>query len=86
MFLTENYASALGQTGALMFWATCVLGAYASNAFAKALLPKAPIYVIIDEIYNQWYKQKLPDRPNLPDDYVLKVHKALQGHPERPQL
>ena len=49
--LAETYASALDQTGAKMFWASCavnnyiVLGADASNAFAEAPPPKAPLYV-----------------------------------------
>ena len=90
--LAQTYASALDQTGAKMFWATCavnnyiVLGADASNAFAEAPPPKAPLYVRIDENYKRWYKQKFPDKPNLPDDYVLRVRKALQGHPESPRL
>ena len=90
--LADTYASALDQTGAKMFWATSainnyiVLGADASNAFAEAPPPKAPLYVRIDDNYKRWYKNKYPDRPNLPDDYVLRVRKALQGHPESPRL
>ena len=90
--LAETYASALEQTGGRCFWAASainnyiILGADASNAFAEAPPPKAPLYVRIDENYKRWYTQKFPDKPPLPDDYVLRVRKALQGHPESPRL
>ena len=90
--LAETYASALEQTGARCFWAAAainnyiVLGADASNAFAEAPPPKAPLYVRIDDNYKRWYKHKFPESKPLPDDYVLRVKKALQGHPESPRL
>ena len=90
--LAETYASALDQTGSKMFWATAainnyvVLGADASNAFAKALPPKAPLYVRIDENYRRWFKARYPDKPAPPEDHVLRVRKALQGHLESPRL
>jgi dUTPase len=90
--LAETYASALDQTGAKIFWSAVaiynyiVIGADASNAFAEAPPPKAPLYVRVDENYRRWYKNKYPDRQNLPHDYVLRVQKALQGHPESPRL
>ena len=90
--LAETYASALDQTGAKMFWASVainnyvVLGADASNAFAEAPPPKAPLYVRIDENYRRWYKARFPHKQVPPDNYVLRVRKALQGHPESPRL
>ena len=90
--LAETYASALDQTGARCFWAAAalnnyiVIGADASNAFAEAPPPVAPLYVRIDANYKRWYKARFPDKPNLPDDYVLRVRRALQGHPESPRL
>ena len=90
--LAETYASALDQVGHRIFWAAVsinnyiVLGSDASNAFAEAPPPKAPLYVRIDDNYKRWYKHKFPSRPPLPDDYVLRVKKALQGHPESPRL
>ena len=90
--LAETYASALDQVGAWIFWATAALNNYiligsdASNAFAEAPPPKAPLYVRIDENYKRWYRHKFPEKPPLPDDYVLRVKKALQGHPESPRL
>ena len=90
--LAETYTSALDQVGARLFWATValknyiVIGLDASNAFAEAPPPKAPLYVRIDENYKRWYKDKFPTKPTLPDDYVLRVRKALQGHPESLRL
>ena len=86
------YASALNQVGSRIFWATVVIHNYifigpdASNVFAKALPPKAPLYVKIDDNYKQLYKSKYPDSQPLPDDHVLCAKKALQGHPESPLL
>ena len=90
--MAETYASALDQVGACVFWATVairnyiVLGSDASNAFSEAPPPKAPLYFCIDDNYKCWYCHKFPDKPPLPDDYVLCVKKVLQGHPESPRL
>ena len=52
--LAETYASSLVQSGSRIFWAASamkrhiVIGADASNAFAEAPPPKAPLYVYID--------------------------------------
>jgi dUTP pyrophosphatase len=87
-----TFAKSLDQVGSRTFWAVAaaknmiVRGADASNAFAEADAPKIPLYVRIDQQYRDWYKNKYPDRPELPDDYVLPVKKALQGHPESPRL
>ena len=90
--LAETYASALEQTGGRCFWAASainnyiVLGADASNAFADAPPPKAPLYVTIDQPYREWYKHKFPDKPAIPQNAVLQVKGALQGHPESARL
>ena len=90
--LAETYASSLEQTGARIFWATTALnnfisiGADAANAFAEAPPPVAPLYVLIDEPFRNWYKTRFPDKPIIPSGYVLKVNGALQGHPESPRL
>jgi dUTP pyrophosphatase len=87
-----TFAKSLDQVGSRIFWATAaaknmmVRGADASNAFAEADAPKIPLYVRIDQQYREWYANKYPDRPELPEDYVLPVKKALQGHPESPRL
>jgi dUTP pyrophosphatase len=90
--LGETYAKSLEQTGSRLFWATSalynfiVIGADASNAFAEAPAPKAPLYVIIDKQYREWWKHKFPDKPPIPPNSVLKVNGALQGHPESARL
>ena len=90
--LAQTYASALDQTGARVFWAAAalynfiIIGADATNAFAEAPPPVAPLYVRINKSYKQWYKERFPDKPTPPDDSVLRVKGALQGHPESPRL
>jgi deoxyuridine 5'-triphosphate nucleotidohydrolase len=90
--LGDTYASSLDQTGSRIFWAATAInnyitiGADASNAFAEAPAPKAPLYVTIDQPFRDWYKDKYPDKPDIPKDYVLPVHGALQGHPESARL
>ena len=86
--LGETYAASLDQTAARIFWASAairnfvVIGADASNAFAEAPPPQAPLYVTIDKPYREWWKSK--NRPPIPEGYVLRVKGALQGHPESP--
>jgi hypothetical protein len=62
------------------------IGADASNAFAEAPAPKAPLYVTIGKPYRKWYAAKYPDKPPIPPDHVLRVQGALQGHPESARL
>jgi hypothetical protein len=88
--LGETYAASLDQTAARIFWAAAalknmvVIGADASNAFAEAPPPVAPLYVTIDKLFREWWTKK--GRPPIPKDYVLRVKGALQGHPESPRL
>ena len=88
--LAHTFAACLEQPGARTFWATSaildliVLGADASNAFAEVPPPKAPLYVVIDQQYRDWWKSK--GRGDIPLGYVLPVQHALQGHPESPRL
>ena len=55
--LDHTYAACLAQTGSRIFWALSavqgllVVGADASNAFAEAPAPKAPLYVYADDQY-----------------------------------
>eukprot|EP00979_Chaetoceros_neogracilis_P018857 scaffold11336_cov862-Chaetoceros_neogracile.AAC.1 len=86
--LAETYASSLDQNGSRVFWAATainnfiVIGADAANAFAEAPAPVAPLYVYADEQYKAWYHKTYPDRPPIPTGSVMRVKKALQGHPE----
>ena len=90
--LAETYAAALEQNGSRLFWAAVALnnficiGADASNAFAEAPPPKAPLYVHIDPPYREWYRTKFPTRPEIPKGQVMRVQGALQGHPESARL
>ena len=86
----ETYAAALEQCASRIFWAVAalwnliVIGADASNAFAEAPPPIAPLYVTIDKPYREWWQSK--GNPPITKDYVLQVKGALQGHPESPRL
>jgi deoxyuridine 5'-triphosphate nucleotidohydrolase len=88
--LGETYAASLDQSGSRVFWAAAalknmiVIGADASNAFAEAPPPKAPLYVTIDKPFREWWASK--GRDPIPPGHVLPVYKALQGHPESPRL
>ena len=89
--LAHTYAAALDQSGARTFWAISALhnykayGADATNAFAEAPPPTAPLYVTIDEPFKAWWVQVLK-RPPITVGHVLPVRHALQGHPESPRL
>ena len=88
--LAHTFAACLEQPGARTFWALSaiksliVMGADASNAFAEAPPPKAPLYVVVDEPFRDWWREK--GRGEIPPGYVMQVHHALQGHPESPRL
>ena len=89
--LAETFASSLDQTGSRIFWACAamynhiVIGADASNAFAEAPAPKAPFYVYLDTQFRNWWAPK-GYKPLHPSQKVMRVKKALQGHPESPCL
>ena len=90
--LAETYAASLEQTGSRIFWALTALynfvclGADAANAFAEAPAPVAPLYVRIDEPFRNWYHSRFPNKPPISPGSVMRVLKALQGHPESPRL
>ena len=89
--LAHTYAAALDQSGARTFWAITALhnysayGADATNAFAEAPPPTAPLYVTIDAPFKAWW-EKILKRPPIKVGHVLPVRHALQGHPESPRL
>ena len=90
--LAETYAAALEQTGSRIFWAATAInnficiGADAANAFAEAPAPVAPLYVRVDDQFREWYTHRYPDKPPIPKGHVMRVLKALQGHPESARL
>ena len=85
-----TYAKSLDHVGSRTFWAIAasknyiVLGADASNAFAEADAPKHPLYVRVNQPYREWWKDCMKQN-DIPQGWVLPVHKALQGHPEAPR-
>ena len=88
--LDHTFAACLEQTGARLFYGVAaikgltIVGADASNAFAEAPAPKAPMFVYVDEAYREWWLERGGDP--IPPNYVLPVRHALQGHPESPRL
>ena len=89
--LAHTFAACLEQPGARSFWSSAayfnmlVLGADASNAFAEAPAPTAPLYVIVDTQFREWWRQQ-GHINDIPAGSVLPVNHALQGHPESPRL
>ena len=88
--LAHTYAACVEQPAQRVYWGIVAIegliavGADASNAFAEAPPPKAPLYVLIDKPYRDWYRSK--GRGEIPKGYVLRVKHAIQGHPEAPRL
>jgi len=62
--LAHTYVACVEQPAQRVYWGLVVLrnfidiGADASNAFAEAPPPKAPLYVLVDRPYREWYKRK----------------------------
>ena len=89
--LDHTYAAALDQAGSHTFWDMAALhdykfhGADATNAFAEAPPPNAPLVVTIDNQYKYWWTNVMKQMP-IPDGHVLPVNHALQVHPESPHL
>jgi hypothetical protein len=88
--LGHTYANALDATSERIFWAIAakhsmiVEGADVSNAFAEA--PQAPLYLLMDDFYKEWWEEHL-GKPKIPEHHkVIRVNNAIQGHPESPRL
>ena len=79
--LAHTFAACLEQPGARVFWASAaipgmiVVGADASNAFAEAPPPKAPLYVVVDQQFREWWASLGND--DIPLGWVLPVQHAL---------
>ena len=58
----HTYADSLDHTASRFFWSILaakghiVFGADVSNVFAEAHPPKAPLYMIVDQQYRDWYR------------------------------
>ena len=90
--LGHTYANALDAASERLFWAIVAnenliaVGADVSNAFAEAPAPKAPLYLYIDEAFKDWWTNHLGNEPIPSECTVVRVHNAIQGHPESPRL
>ena len=88
----HTYANSLDAPSERLFWALVAklgliaIGADVSNAFAEAPPPHAPCYMFIDDTFRDWWVNHLK-RPPIPKECnVVRVCKAIQGHPESPRL
>jgi hypothetical protein len=61
------------------------LGCDVSNAFAEALPPKEPFYMVADAQFCGWWEYCMGNPP-LPRGHVIPILGNLQGHPEAPRL
>jgi len=90
--LGHTYANSVDAPSERLFWALTAqnsliaIGADVSNAFAEAPPPEAPCYMYIDEFFREWWENHL-GRPPIPRGCnVVRIKKAIQGHPESPRL
>ena len=89
--LAETYTTCVAQPACRVYWSITAsegllaFGADAGNAFAEAPPPVEPFYMRIDVQFLEWWVESEGNEP-IPEDYVLLVQHALQGHPEAPRL
>jgi hypothetical protein len=85
--LDETYANCVDQMGARIFYSILaaenllIFGADVSNSFAKALPPKQGFYIIPNKAFLEWWVNH-KKRPPIPDDYIIPILSAMQGHPD----
>mmetsp|Transcript_10383 Transcript_10383/g.14952 ORF Transcript_10383/g.14952 Transcript_10383/m.14952 type:complete len:1434 (-) Transcript_10383:2326-6627(-) len=90
--LGHTYANALDAASERLFWAIVAnegliaIGADVSNAFAEAPAPKAPLFLYIDDTFREWWVRHLGKDPIPLECNAVRVHNAIQGHPESPRL
>eukprot|EP00804_Cyclotella_cryptica_P017245 CCRYP_016804-RA/>CCRYP_016804-RA protein AED:0.21 eAED:0.21 QI:0/0/0/1/1/1/3/0/813 len=78
------------QTASRIFYALAaaegllVFGSDVSNAFGKAPPPKQGFYIRPDKAFCEWWMAR--GRGVIPEDFVIPVLAAMQGHPESPRL
>jgi hypothetical protein len=86
----HTYANALDVASERLFWAIVAnegmiaTGADISNAFAEAPGPQAPLFLCIDDTFRAWWTKHKGNAPIPADCKVVRVHNAIQGHPESP--
>lgn len=87
--LAHSFDTCLEQSGARVFWASAALlrilaiRADVSNAFAEAPPPKAPLYVLVNRQFCEWWVAN--DNDDIPEGWVMPVQLALQDHRESPR-
>ena len=89
--LDETYANNVDQTCARLFYAIAagenmlIFGADVSNPFTEAPPPKQEFYILPDKAFHEWWTLH-KQRPPLPNDYVIPINSAMQGHPKSSRL
>jgi len=88
--LGHMFTHSLETPGEHLFWSVAgqqglmVMGADVSNAFAEVPLPVAPLYIVFNAIFRNWWENH-KQQPPIPRGYVMQVKHTLQGHPELPR-
>ena len=88
--LDHTFANSIEQTGSRIFYAIAaaenllVFGADVSNAFGEAPPPKQGFFIKPDKPFRDWYQARFGT--TIPDNWVVPVLAAMQGHPESPRL
>ncbi len=81
----------MDQTSAQLFYAVAatknrlIFGANVTNAFAEAPLPKQPFFIQPDKAFHKWWVKHLKRDP-IPQEHIIPVLFAMQGHLESPRL
>ncbi len=89
--MDHTYANCMDHTGARIYYAASavknliIFGADVSNAFGEAPPPKQGAFIRPDRAFRNWWTVHKGRAP-IPEGYVIPVLKAMQGHPESPQL
>ena len=89
--LDYTYANSPDHTCSRLFYAIAaaenlvIFGADVSNAFAEAPPPKQGFYIRPDSAFNAWWTLH-KGRPPIPNNHVIPILSAMQGHPEAPRL
>ena len=83
----KTYASCVGQFSMKLFFAIAavsnkiILIADTTNAYQQSPPPTKPCFLEIDEAYRSWYNKKFKKDID-PQEFIIPLGRALQGHPE----